>query len=159
LGLSTWTNIKNWKDTPSLWNHALAVTTDNIRAHFLLGTYYWERGDLGRAERQFRAALEIQPASPAFIAGAHSNLGLILYHTGRTEEGDRHHKAALEIMPQDATVHLNLGLCLSLVKQFAPAEEQYRLALQTDPESVTILSALGKLLYSQGRLEEAKSKF
>ncbi len=59
-----------WKNSEMLWNHTLAVTTDNDMAHNNLGDLFLRRGELDSAISHFEVALEIRSRNTA----AHYNL-------------------------------------------------------------------------------------
>ncbi len=50
LGALTWFQVGYWRNTPALWQHALAVTEDNLMAQQNLADYYRNRGQLEEAE-------------------------------------------------------------------------------------------------------------
>ena len=60
-----------WKNSEMLWNHTLAVTTDNDMAHNSLGDLFLRRGELDSAISHFEIALEIRSRN----AAAHYNFG------------------------------------------------------------------------------------
>ena len=60
-----------WKNSETLWNHALSVTTDNDMAHNSLGDLFLRRGELDSAISHFEIALEIRSRN----AAAHYNFG------------------------------------------------------------------------------------
>ena len=60
-----------WKDSETLWNHALAVTGDNEAAHNNLGYLFLQRGELDSAISHFETALKIRSRN----AAAHYNFG------------------------------------------------------------------------------------
>ena len=66
-----------WKNSEMLWNHTLAVTTDNDMAHNNLGHLFLRRNELDSAVSHFEAALEIRSRTTA----AHYNPGGALIET------------------------------------------------------------------------------
>jgi hypothetical protein len=60
LGTLTWIQLGYWHDSGTLWEHALAVTRDNERAHLYLSSYYRNQGQIEKAEEHRRAANQIQ---------------------------------------------------------------------------------------------------
>src|SRR4029453_19509778 len=63
-----------WENSERLWNHALAVTTDNAMAHNNLGHLLLQRGEWDRAISHFELALNIRSQN----AATHYNLGRAL---------------------------------------------------------------------------------
>jgi len=52
--------VAYWHDSLALWEHVVAVTKDNIRAHEYLSRCYRERGRLDEADEQLEEAARIQ---------------------------------------------------------------------------------------------------
>ncbi len=49
LAALTWVQVGYWRDTPTVWEHTVAVTADNLEAQIRLAGYYRTRGDLEAA--------------------------------------------------------------------------------------------------------------
>ncbi|MGH7224079.1 MAG: hypothetical protein ACRELF_12690, partial [Gemmataceae bacterium] len=60
LTFLTWQQVGTWRDTPTLWEHALNVTRDNDQAHEHLGTYYHSQGQMALSETHLAEAVRIQ---------------------------------------------------------------------------------------------------
>jgi hypothetical protein len=61
LAATTQRQIATWRDGPTLFEHAIAVTEDNPWAHHYLGLILQARGKLDAAIRQHERALELEP--------------------------------------------------------------------------------------------------
>ncbi|MBK5276305.1 MAG: tetratricopeptide repeat protein [Desulfuromonadales bacterium] len=57
----TWQQLDYWRDSTSLFKHALQVTTDNDVAHYTLGLALFHKGDLDGAIKEFQETLIITP--------------------------------------------------------------------------------------------------
>jgi tetratricopeptide (TPR) repeat protein len=126
----TWMQAAYWKNSESLYRHALAVTNDNALAEHNLGSYLLDApGRLPEAIRHLQAALRINPDS----ASAHSDLGSALARTGRTMEAIPEFQAALRLNPNSAIVHNNLANALLDTGRRFDAIAEYRYALSLDP--------------------------
>ena len=101
----SWIQIGYWKNSETLFRHALDVTDNNYFAHYNLGTALLEKGDNAGAARQYEESLRINPHN----ASAHNNLGNLLYLTGNADEAIEHYWAALKIDPHKADVYYNMG--------------------------------------------------
>jgi tetratricopeptide (TPR) repeat protein len=53
-----------WKDNGALFRQAITDSPDSYRAHFMYGTYLFERGNRIEAERHYRTALQLFPYDP-----------------------------------------------------------------------------------------------
>jgi len=106
--LITWRQLGHWHDSGTLFEHALAVTTDNFVAHNNLGEERMRQGRVREASEHFREAVRLEPR----FALAHVNLGGALFSDGRIEEAIAQHAEALRLSPDDADAHYNLGVAL-----------------------------------------------
>jgi tetratricopeptide (TPR) repeat protein len=65
LGLArSHTRNQAWKDNGTLFRQAIVDSPDSYRAHFMYGTYLFERGNRIEAERHYRIALQLFPYDP-----------------------------------------------------------------------------------------------
>ena len=147
--------VEYWKDSQSLFEHALAVTDGNYLAHHNLGVALAEiPGRLPDAIAQYHAALAIQPDS----ARVHTDLGNALSKLpGRAPEAVAEYQAALRISPDSAIPHNNLGNTLaSMPGRLPEAVAEYQAALAIDPDYADAHNNLGfALARIPGRLPEA----
>jgi protein O-mannosyl-transferase len=97
-----------WKDSITLYTHAIRVTAGNGVAHMNLGNVFARQGRLDEAEWHIREALKVRPED----AAAHNNLANVLVRRGRVEEGIRHYREALRIRPDFTQARINLDLTL-----------------------------------------------
>ncbi|HYV17450.1 MAG TPA: tetratricopeptide repeat protein [Verrucomicrobiae bacterium] len=113
LGIGAFVQTGHWRDSETLFRHALAVTDDNAVAHLNLGTALLRRHQLAEAEEHFTEAVRINPA----FAEAHSNLGVALGRQGRTDEAILEFRRALELQPDYPDARRNLDLAESLKRR------------------------------------------
>jgi tetratricopeptide (TPR) repeat protein len=170
----TWTQAGYWKNSESLYRHALAVTVSNSLAEHNLGSYLLDApGRLPEAIAHLQAALRINPDS----ASAHSDLGTALAKSGRLAEAIPEYQAALRLNPDSAIVHNNFANALQETGRVPEAVTEYRFALRLDPdyadarknlaialrapapESAESHYSLGVDLSQAGRLAEAIEQF
>ena len=90
--------IGYWRDSETLFRHALEVTRNNDVAHNGLGIALDKKGQIDEAIRQFQEALRLNPDH----ADAHYNLGVAFYQQGRTGEAIRQFREALRLKPDHA---------------------------------------------------------
>ena len=130
-----------WRNSESLWTHALACTKRNAIAHNNLGTALLQRGLIEEAIIQYREAVRINPA----YSGAHYNLGAALLQRGQAEEAIAQYREAVRINPAYSEAHNNLGNALFQKGQAEEAIAQYREAVRINPD---YLEAMNNLAYS-----------
>jgi protein O-mannosyl-transferase len=152
--LLTWKQTGYWRNSASLFAHALAVTRDNAVAHNNLGVVSLEEGKLAAAERHFAEAVRLKPNYPEGLG----NLGLCREKQGRLVEAERLFRRSLTVQPT-APGHYNLANLLSQQGKLAEAQAHYEAALRLKPEFVAAWYNLGLLQIKQGRPTEAARNF
>lgn len=102
----SWRQTGVWKDSISLYEHAIAVTDNNWLAHNNLAAVLIRKNRLTEADRQLEAALAARPG----YAKALANRGLIAAQQGRHKDAIRFYVEAIAFMPiKDAAIHMALG--------------------------------------------------
>jgi len=142
--------VRYWKDSESLFQHAIEVTQGNYVAYNNLGVMERERHRLTQAIADYREALRIRPAS----LEAHNNLSEALLKEGRLEEATVQILETLRLKPDSADGHVNLGALLDRRGKLDAAMAEYREALRLAPENAVAHSGLGGVLTDLGRTEE-----
>jgi protein O-mannosyl-transferase len=158
--------VAYWRDSVSLFQHAVAVTHDNGIAHTALGAGLAARNRLDEAIDQYQLALQLNPG----YGLAHNNWGLALARLGRYDEAVAHYRSALAINPQDVEAHYNLANALNpeyvdeaAVPGTAPnsrpdieqSRQKYLSTLALDPAHVGAWINLGNLEASTGNYDAA----
>ncbi len=163
LGIACFQQVRTWRDSRSLFEHALAVTTGNAAAHHGLARAEYVAGHLDEAQRHFARASDLFPdwAPPRFglaavlaergdldgaiaeyrrglsndpvNAEAHAGLGLALLREDRIEEARPHLELALQLGAVSAPVHAALALVYDRLGGDAAAVRNNREALRLDP--------------------------
>jgi Flp pilus assembly protein TadD len=123
----------------------------NGQAQLRLGYALVESGDLQRAERHFRAALDASMPT----ADAHLGLALCFASTGRTTEARGALMEARRLEPGNPVVEANLGSLALDAGDMARAVEFLGAALQIDPDLHQARFNLARALARQGRRAEA----
>ena len=137
-----------WKNSETLWNHALAVTADNDAAHNNLGYLFLQRGELDNAISHFETALKIRSRNAAGhynFGGAliENNLANALARRGLVSEAVGHYEKAVKLRPGYGDPYLNLGTVLFQQGRIVDAIAQWQMALATQPNDAGFHTALG----------------
>ena len=125
----TWFQVRHWRNGITLFEHALAVTTDNFVAHDNLGEALVKERRLDEAVPHFIEAVRIRPTS----VEAHNNLGAALFATGRIDEARAEFAELVRQKPDYARAHNNLGLVLEHQRLLDEAIREYAEAVRLDP--------------------------
>jgi tetratricopeptide (TPR) repeat protein len=132
----------HWRDSVSLWTHALACTPGNQVAHNNLGLELVAQGKLNEAIEHYELALESAPDH----VNARNNIGLALVTQGKLKEAIAHFSRALQLQPGNAQTHCNLGMALVRNEQWCDARLEFQQALEIAPDSTQALNNLAWLL-------------
>ena len=151
LAFLTVRQVGIWRDSETLWRHALDITPDSADAHTYLGVDRDAQGKTDEAAMHYREALKNDPN----YAQAHNNLGFILATQGETGEAAMHYREALRITPDYTQAHNNLGLILAAQGKTDEAAMHYNEALRINPDFLEAHNNLGIIMTVQGRLDEA----
>ena len=132
LTATTWRQIGSWRDSVTLWSHAIEASDDNYVAHTNLAVELARRGgdfNLAQAEANYRAALRIRPD----WSTAHNGLGALLANRGDIDGAIAAYRRAIEIRPDFAVAHRNLANQLASQGRSDDAIEHFRRALELRP--------------------------
>jgi Flp pilus assembly protein TadD len=138
LVLTTYVQVSYWKNSRTLWEHALSCTSNNTMAYYNLGEDLREEGNLSDAIADFRQANEFDPNN----AEVHYDLGLALSEMGDVSEAITNYERALQIDPNFAEAQNNLGNALFQNGNIDDAMVHYQKALLINPDSPEALNGL-----------------
>lgn len=185
LMLCTYRQVGHWRNSHTLFTHALKVTKSNYIAHLNLGNALIKDGETVEAMTHYRSAVKIHPR----YTDAHYNLGISLAVQGRHDEAVKsyldalrleedyvevrlrlaesltrigrldeaigHFEKLLESRAGDVEVLNNYALALVQKKRAPEAVELYNRALAIDPDSFEVLNNLGSALAEQKQFDLA----
>ena len=185
LTATSYRQIQYWKNSITLFEHAVKVTPNSYLLHDYLGYALDEQGHTDEAISHYLQALRINPdsvethidsgnaldkqghadeAANHYLQAlrinpgsveAHVNLGNVLNAQGHMDEAVAHYLQALRINPDSAKAHFNLGNALDKQGHIDKAIAHYLQALRINPDSVEACVNLGNVLNAQGRTDEA----
>jgi len=153
LGLATCKQVATWKNSETLYLHALEVTDNNYNAHSLLGSLYLDQDKLDLAEEHLLAALNIENR----LDRAHYNLGNVEAKRGNTDRAEDRFRTALLLRPANSEAHNNLGILLANAGQFAEALEHLQRAVELDASNEPAQRNLSSVRSMRDRRRRAKS--
>ena len=175
LGM-TFFQVRIWQDSVTLFEHALAVTSESAIGHFNLGYGLLAKGRPADALVHFTAGLQRVPQSywihakigDIFLdqrkfdeavakysealrlkpdfAEAHSSLALAFAGQGKSPEAMTHFTESLRLKPEQAEFHFRFGMFLMAQQRPLEAAAQYRETLRLKPDSINALNNLAWLL-------------
>jgi protein O-mannosyl-transferase len=143
-----------WKDTSTLFGHALRTTKSNFMAHQVLAGDMAKAGDLAGAEKHYREAIRIRPA----FKQACTSLGHLLMIQGKQDEASRLLEKTLQIDPTFVLAMKNLGDVRMRQGRIEEAIPIYRKAVLISEEDPELLNNYGAALFFKGEKKEAVLK-
>jgi Flp pilus assembly protein TadD len=156
-----------WKDSETLFRHALAVTRENWMIRHSLGVGLAEAGRHEEAIVNYREAVRIQPK----FADFRYNMGGSLAALGRHEEAVEQYRAAVPLVapssgalgPEDAlraaSIQYNLGISLFRLGRRDEAAAAFREAIRLRPDNAAAWFNLGSVMASLGRRVESSASY
>jgi protein O-mannosyl-transferase len=149
--LTAHAQVQYWKNSETLWTHAVEVNDRNVFAHTLLGSLLVARGAIDEGEAHFLAALRSEPDS----AVAHNKLAAALDEQGNLGDAVNHYNAALRADPNMVEARTNVANALVRQGKATEAAAQYLEAIRIQPNYAEAHNGLGSLLSDQGKIAEA----
>src|SRR6267378_3198878 len=164
LACTAFTQTSYWRNSETLWTHALSVTTDNDFAHNNLGYLCVDRGELDKAMSHFEAASKIRSGKldPHYNMGTafvEMNLGDALARKGQPDEAMAHFEQAIKLQPDYAEAYYNRGNVLFAKGRIDEAIADFEKTLQIQPSDADAHTGLGNALLRKGALKEAMAQY
>ncbi len=138
----TWHQVGYWRNSISLFERAIAVTSNNWFAHNYLGRAYTKEGRKDEAIVQLQKAIKIYP----HYAEAYNNLGTCLGLQGKMDQAISQFKEALRFQPNFALAHFNLGVAFYSQGDLDGAIAQYQAAIALDSDYPNSFNNLAYIL-------------
>lgn len=151
LAVAAFRQTAHWRDSVTVWSHAVAGSPENAFAQNNLGSALARQGKWEEALPHFQRALESDPG----MFEALINLGLAKVNQDKYAEAIDYFQRALRQNPYSSEASYNLGTALDHEGRPVEAVQALERALQFRPGFAKAHYALGVLLAGQGRWEEA----
>ena len=160
LAWAAFIQTSSWRNSETLWTHALAVTSDNDVAHNNLGYLCIDRGELDKAISHFESAARIRSdkrdahydLGSAFVQ---MNLADALARKGRSDLAMIHYEEAIRLQPDYADAYYNRGNVLFGKGRIDEAIADWETTLEIQPNDADAHTGLGNALLRKGALREA----
>ncbi len=144
-----------WKDRVALWEDVVIKSPDSAKAHYNLGTAFYDNRFVDKAIEQYKSALRLDPA----FTEAHNNLGIAYDFKGWVDEAIEHYRTALSLRPEHAKAHSNLGTAYLRKGWIDKAIEEYQIALRLKPDFGDAHYNLGNAYYGKGWVDKATEEY
>ncbi|MBN1391983.1 MAG: tetratricopeptide repeat protein [Sedimentisphaerales bacterium] len=155
LSVRTYFQVRHWRDSLTLFQHAIDATGDNYTARLHLALSLLEQNRIDKAIKMYQKHLWEVPDSIEAL----NNLGIALGKQGKFDESVEHFEKALQIKPDYVSAHTNLSYVLLSQGKFDEAILHLTEAIRLSPLSVRAHYYLGQALTQKGRVGEAIKHF
>jgi Flp pilus assembly protein TadD len=139
-----------WRDSETLWTHALRVTESDL-AHERLAGAFLDKQRLDEAIVEAQLAINLN----ARDGSAQNDLGVALARRGQPAAALPHFWKAFEADPQLPRLQYNVANALAANGDTTQAKTYYEKQLQVDPYFAEAHNNLANLLLQEGQFDEA----
>jgi tetratricopeptide (TPR) repeat protein len=153
--LITARQVGYWKDTRTLFQHAIQSTPNNKMAYGKVGCTLLQEKRFDEAEQYFNAALSID----ANYVPALTNLAVIRNAAGRKDEAMALYRQALSVNPNYVNALINYGIMLCEQGQGDAGLDCLLQASSLQPTNSEAHYNAGMALFYQGKYDEAFRHF
>lgn len=155
LFLISQNQIRYWKNSITLFQHALEVTEDNFIAHHNLGVALSKRGHYNEAIEHYAQTLRIVPN----YVSAHHNMGIALAKQGKQDEAIQKYNDVLHLAPNHKEVYFSLGNAMVAKGMLEQAVSYFQKAIKLNPSHAETYNNLGVVLFKLGMVSESIANF
>jgi cytochrome c-type biogenesis protein CcmH/NrfG len=138
LSLCAWVQTSYWRDSETLFRHALAVTANNDVADNNLGIVFLRQGKVDEAISLLQTAVDLRPDN----SPAHDNLAKALLQKGHVADALIHYRKLLELQPDNIEVHNIVGTVLIQQGRVGEGVEEWQKVLAIQPDNGNAMSNL-----------------
>ncbi|MBU1740520.1 MAG: tetratricopeptide repeat protein [Proteobacteria bacterium] len=142
----------------SMFQRALAVDPENVKALFGLAMTLKERQALGEAERTLEIALaetEKQKKMQKHAPHLHYYQGEIRLELKKLKEAAESFSQAIQADPQNAELQVKIGDAYAQRGYYQESEQYYTQAIKLDPHLIHVYNKIGIAYRKQGKLNVA----
>ncbi|MDO9265313.1 MAG: tetratricopeptide repeat protein, partial [Desulfosalsimonadaceae bacterium] len=151
LSIVTWKQAGYWKDSISLFTHAIAVTENNPVAHYNLGNSLSKNDEIDQAIAHYRKSLAINPIQPEVFL----SLGLSLDKQGDADQALVCFQKAALLDPENEQAQYNLGTLLFKKGEYVQAIPHLEKAVRLDPKNDQAQFNLANTLFQEKKYDDA----
>lgn len=128
LSFLTWQQCSSWKNSITLFSHALQVTKNNYMAHLNLASALLEKGETQKALYHYDKTIRINN-----YHAANYNKGVIYFRLGQYQKAIMNFHEAIRVKPDYAEAYYNLGIIYHTLGQYEIALKNFNEAIRIMP--------------------------
>ncbi|MBN1363953.1 MAG: tetratricopeptide repeat protein [Syntrophaceae bacterium] len=155
MSIITWKQCGFWKNTATLFNHALQITKDNSVAHNNLGPFLAEEGKIKESIYHYNEAIRIKPYFPA----AYNNRGAAYSKLGQYQVAIKDFSKAIQMVPIFSKAYLNRANAYDKLGQHKKAIEDFSKLINLHPYHADFYNKRGVSFAKLGDYQHAITDF
>lgn len=155
LGAMSYRQVGYWRDSYTLWTHAVKVQPEDVTSITKLGDAL---NRLGKKDEALARFLEASRVAPAYFEGRMA-AAQALFDVGQVREAIEHLGACVGIRPRAPQLRAMLGQWLLLAREPRLAAVQLRAAIELDPADARSMHNLGLACLQLGDAKQALGYF
>ena len=163
LAVLTWKQCSYWKNSITLWNHALNVTKNNYIAHNNLGIALFDEGKMKEAIDQYNKVLMMpyhiltsdNDHLNSFYGGIYSNRGKAYAELGLYQYAFEDYNKSISLNPKNASLYNSRGFTYAKLNQFQRAIEDFSEAIRLRPDFAYYYNDRGNSYNKLGQYQSA----
>ena len=164
LSFGAWKQTAYWKNSETLWTHALAVTSENEVAQTNLGMVLSERGQFDGARAHLQTALGIRSRDQHHYydlrrAIVLDDIGEVLFRKSDLDDAISYFRQSLEVKPNYPFARYNLGTALFRKGDTDGAISEWKTVLWVQPDDPETLTNLANAFALKGQLGESNTHY
>jgi Tfp pilus assembly protein PilF len=139
--------VSYWRDSPVLFERAIAVTRNNFVMHYNYGTYLCRQGRSDEGARHFEEAIRINPAwqENHLALLKQKKFDVVIKYISEAIRQRRN-------WPNIHEMYNDLGMAYECKGSLILAEQNYRMALLQKPDYEMARNNLASVLTRQGKM-------
>ena len=153
--ICSWLQVRVWRNTITLFEHALQVTSNNYVIHYNMGVVLERQSKLKEALAHYYETVRIKPD----FEQAHYNIGIALAQQGKLKEAIDHYSKALRINPDYMEAHNNLGVALAKRGMVKKAVFHFSEAIRIKNDYIEARHNLENALRERGKIDKTISRY
>jgi len=138
LSWQAWIQTSCWRDSETLFTHALAVTSNNDVAENNLGIVRLQQGKLDEAVSLLQSAVDLRPDN----SPAQENLAKAFLQKGQVTDALIHYRKLMELQPDNIEIHNIVGTALVQQGHITEGVEEWQKVLLIRPDNGNALNNL-----------------
>src|SRR5438105_557904 len=127
----------------------------SARAHFNYGAALQQIGRLDEAEKEYNAALRVDPN----YVKVHVNLALVLVSKSKLDEAKKYYERAVQLDPSAGEVRSGYAYLLERLGRADEARAEYENAIRLSPKSARLFYTYAAFLDKKGELDAAIAQY